>query len=180
MFTWIDGPEGTILVKQWRDMEIPMLLGGSLIGIGFPTSWKDSGSSIEYTLGFTTRHGHIPTPKIPWSEKFYAAWMKKYNAEPLNEVSVTAYMGNYILKDAIERAGSLKTDAIIAALEKTDIPAVYGRARFDPKSHDLIDSSDPQTGALSGWFQWVGAKRFVIFPETIANSSVKLPPWMKK
>jgi branched-chain amino acid transport system substrate-binding protein len=179
IFGWIDGPEGSILVKQWRDMKIPTLLGGSIVGMGFPTDWKDSGGAIEYAQSYITRLGHIPTPKIPWSERFYSAWVKKYKVEPLNEVSSTAYMGPYILKDAIERAGSLKAEAVISALEKTDMPAVYGRVRFDPKSHDLIHGTDPKTSALSGWFQWIGGKRIVIYPDSVAVGPIKMPPWMK-
>jgi branched-chain amino acid transport system substrate-binding protein len=179
LFVWIDGPEGSILIKQWKDMKVPTLLGGSLNAIIYPTSWKDSEGAVDYTLSFTTRLGHIPTPKIPWSERFCDAWRKKYNEEPNGETPVTSYMGIYILKDAIERAGSLDTDAVITALEKTDMPAVYGRARFDPKSHDLINGTDPQTSALSGWFQWRDGKRVVVFPRSVASGPIELPKGMK-
>ena len=37
----------------------------------------------------------------------------------------------YILAEAIERAGSLDPDAIVAELEKTDRDGVMGRIRFD-------------------------------------------------
>lgn len=179
LFGWIDGPEGTILVKQWRDMKVPAVLVGSIVGTGFPTSWKDSEGAVEYSMAFATRVGHIPSPKIPWSERFFDTWVKKYKESPLEEGTATSYMGPYILKDAIERAGSLDAEAVIAALEKTDMPAVYGRVRFDPKSHDLINGTDPQTSALSGWWQWIGGKRIVVYPHSIAVRPIELPPWMK-
>ncbi len=179
LFGWIDGPEGTILVKQWRDMKVPALLVGSIVGVGFPTSWKDSGGAVEHCMAFATRVGYIPSPKIPWSESFFETWVKKYKELPLEEGTATSYMGPYILKDAIERAGSLDAEAVITALEKTDMPAVYGRVRFDPKSHDLINGTDPKTSALSGWWQWIDGKRVIVYPGSIAARPIELPPWMK-
>jgi branched-chain amino acid transport system substrate-binding protein len=116
---------------------------------------------------------------MPMSVTFIEAWKKKYNEMPSGEVPVTSYMGPYILKDAIERAGSLDTGAVIAALEKTDIQAVYGRAKFEPKSHDLINGTDPKKSALSGWYQWIDGKRLVAYPESVAHGPITLPPWMK-
>ena len=179
LFGWIDGPEGTILVKQWKDMKVPALLVGSIVGVSFPKSWKDSEGAVEYCAVFATRVGYIPSPKIPWSERLFEAWVKKYKESPLEEGTATSYMGPYILKDAIERAGSLGAQAVIAALEKTDMPAVYGRVRFDPKSHDLVNGTDPQTSALSGWWQWIGGKQIIVYPDSIAARPIERPPWMK-
>ncbi len=53
-------------------------------------------------------------------------------------------MAVYALKDAIERAGTLDSDAVVAALEAIDLMGVYGRIRFDPKSHQVIPSTDPE------------------------------------
>jgi branched-chain amino acid transport system substrate-binding protein len=90
-------------------------------------------------------------------------------------------MSVYVLKDAIERANSTETDAVIAALEKTDIKGgVYGRIRFDPKSHDIIRKLDPEEGALGAWFQWQDGKRISIFPPAVATGTMKMPPWFKK
>ncbi len=89
-------------------------------------------------------------------------------------------MAVYVLKDAIERAGSLNSDAVVAALEKTDMTGVYGRIRFNPKSHQVIPSVDPKEGAVGTIFQWQAGKRVVVFPPKIAVGEIKLPPWMKK
>ena len=88
-------------------------------------------------------------------------------------------MAVYVLKDAIERAGSLDPDKVVAALEKTDMVGVYGRLRFNPKSHQVIPSFDPKEGAVGSIFQWQDGKRVVIFPKSIATGTIQLPPWMK-
>ena len=72
-------------------------------------------------------------------------------------------MAVYALKDAIERAGSLNPDAVVAALEKIDMMGVYGRIRFNPKNHQVIPSVDPKEGAVGTIFQWQAGKRIVDF-----------------
>ncbi len=84
-----------------------------------------------------------------------------------------------MLKDAIEKAGTLDSDAVVAALEKTDTMGVYGRIRFDPKNHQIIPSLDPKEGAVGTIFQWQAGKRVAVFPESIAMGEIQLPPWMK-
>jgi len=88
-------------------------------------------------------------------------------------------MAVYVLKDAIERAGTLNSDKVVTALEQTDIMGVYGRLRFDPKSHQVIVAQDPKDGAVGSILQWQDGKRIVVYPKSIAKGEIQLPPWMK-
>jgi branched-chain amino acid transport system substrate-binding protein len=88
-------------------------------------------------------------------------------------------MAVYQLKDAIEKANSLDPDKVIKGLEDSDIMGVYGRMRFDKKSHQIIPSFDPKEGAVTGIIQWQAGKRVQIFPPKLAEGKVLLPPWMK-
>ena len=78
------------------------------------------------------------------------------------------------------RAGSLDPDAVVTQLEQTDIMGVYGRLRFDPKSHQVIPASDPKEGAVGSILQWQDGQRVVVFPKSIAKGSIQLPPWMEQ
>jgi branched-chain amino acid transport system substrate-binding protein len=89
-------------------------------------------------------------------------------------------MAVYVLKDAIERAQSLDSDKVVVELEKTDLMGVYGRLRFDPKSHQVIPAADPKEGAVGSILQWQAGKRVVVYPKSIAMGEIQLPPWMKK
>jgi branched-chain amino acid transport system substrate-binding protein len=89
-------------------------------------------------------------------------------------------MAVQVLKGAIERAGSLDPDKVVAELEKTDVMGVYGRLRFDPKSHQVIPAADPEEGAVGSILQWQDGKRIVVYPESIAKGQIQLPPWMNK
>ena len=69
---------------------------------------------------------------------------------------------------------------MVTALEQTDIMGVYGRLRFDPKSHQVIVAKDPKDGAVGSILQWQDGKRVVVYPKSIAKGTILLPPWMNK
>jgi branched-chain amino acid transport system substrate-binding protein len=177
---WMDMPETSILLKQWYDLKIPALPFGSIIAAAEqPGFWDATEGKGEYCLANVVNAGNAPCNATPWTMKFVKAYEKRWNIEPEGYGTSTSYMAPYVLKDAIERAGSLKADAVIEALENTDMMGVYGRIRFDPKNHQVIPSVDPEEGAVGTIFQWQGKKRVVVFPPKIAMGEIKLPPWMK-
>ena len=177
----MDMPESSILLKQWYDMKIPALPFGTIIAAAEqPGFWKATEGKGEYCLASVVNAGNAPSKATPWTMKFVDAYKKKYGLEPEGYGTSSSYMAVYVLKDAIERAGSLSSDAVVAALEKTDLMGVYGRIKFNPKNHQVIPSVDPNEGAVGTIFQWQAGKRIVVFPPKIAVGEIKLPPWMKK
>jgi branched-chain amino acid transport system substrate-binding protein len=178
---WMDMPETSILLKQWHDMKIPALPFGSIIAAAEqPGFWKATEGKGEYCLANVVNAGNAPSNATAWTMKFVNAYKKRWNIEPEGYGTSTSYMTPYVLKDAIERAGSLKSDAVISALENTNMVGVYGLIKFDPKSHQVVPSTDPEKGAVGTIFQWQAGKRVVVFPQKISMGEIKLPPWMKK
>lgn len=177
---WMDMPESSILLKQWYDMKIPALpFGSTLAAAEQPGFWEATKGKGQYCLANVVNAGNAPSTATPWTMKFYNAYKDRWNIEPEGLGTSSSYMAVYVLKDAIERAGSLDPDKVVAALEKTDMIGVYGRLRFNPKSHQVIPSFDPKEGAVGSIFQWQDGKRVVIFPKSIATGTIQLPPWMK-
>jgi len=176
----MDMPESSILLKQWYDMKVPALPFGSIIAAAEqPGFWKATEGKGEFTLANVVNAGNAPSNATDWTMKFYNAYKKRWGVEPEGYGTSTSYMAVYVLRDAIERAGTLDSDAVVAALEKTDLMGVYGRIKFDPKSHQVIPSLDPNEGAVGSIFQWQAGKRVVVFPKSIAMGEIQLPPWMK-
>jgi len=178
---WMDMPESAILLKQWYEMKIPALpFGSTLAAAEQPGFWKATEGRGEYTLCNVVNAGNAPSEATPWTMKFYNAYTKRWGVEPEGLGTSSSYMAVYVLRDAIERAGTLDSDKVVAELEKTDIMGVYGRLRFDPKSHQVIPATDPKEGAVGSILQWQNKKRVVVYPKSIATGSIQLPPWMKK
>ena len=178
---WMDMPETAILLRQWHDMKIPALPFGSIIAAAEqPGFWDATEGKGEFCLANVVNAGNAPSNATPWTMKFVEAYKEKYGLEPEGYGTSSSYMAVYTLKDAIERAGTLDSDKIVEALETTDLIGVYGRIKFDPKSHQVIPSIDPNEGAVGTIFQWQDGKRVVVFPESIATGKILLPDWMKE
>jgi branched-chain amino acid transport system substrate-binding protein len=178
---WMDMPESAILLKQWYEMKLPALpFGSTLAAAEQPGFWKATDGKGEYTLCNVVNAGNAPSEATPWTMKFYNAYAKRWGVEPEGLGTSSSYMAIYVLRDAIERAASLDSDKVVAELEKTDVMGVYGRLRFDPKSHQVIPALDPKEGAVGSILQWQDGKRVVVYPKSIATGTIQLPPWMKK
>ena len=179
LFLWMDMPESTILLKQWADMKMKSIPVGFVNAAEQPGFAKASGGKGDYLIVNLVNGGNAPAKITPWTMKFVDAYKKKWGLEPEGYGTSSSYMAVYQLKDAIERAGSIDPDKVITALESQDLMGVYGRMKFDPKTHQIIPSLDPKDGAVTGIIQWQKGKRVQIFPPATAEGKVMLPPWMK-
>ena len=178
LFIWMDMPESVILLKDYRDKQIPALPIGFICAAEQPDFWEATGGKGEYTVAHLVNAGNAPCEATPITMNFVKAYQEKWGLEPEGYGTSSSYQAVYTLVDAIERAGTLDPEAIIAALEKTDIVGVYGRVRFD-EQHQIIPSLDPAEGAVPQLIQWLAGKRETVFPASIATSELKLPPWMR-
>jgi branched-chain amino acid transport system substrate-binding protein len=179
LFMWAYSPETSILLKQWADMEVPALPIGFIGAAEDPGFWKATKGKGAYTIVTLSETGNVPTDVTPKAMEFYNAFEKRWGVPPRSTGCVSAYEALYVLKDAIERAGTLDKDALIAALEKTNLPAVRGTIRFD-ENHQIIYGYDPKTSVLGCWAQWQDGKRVCVFPDVAATGKIKIPPWLTK
>jgi len=181
MSLWMDMPESSILLKQWYDMKVPALpFGSTLCAAEQPGFWKATEGKGEFCLANVVNAGNAPSNATPWTMKFYNAYKDRWKIEPEGLGCSSSYTSVYVLKDAIEKAGTLESDAVVTALEQTNLVGPYGLVRFSPKGHQVIPSFKPEEGAVGSIFQWQAEKRVVVFPKSIAQGTIQLPPWMQK
>ena len=179
LFIWAYAPETSILLRQWADMEVPALPIGFIGAAEDPGFWKQTRGKGAYTIATLSEAGCTPSNVTPWTKKYYNAFLKRWGVPPRSTGCVSAYESLYVLKDAAERAGTLETGALIAALEKTNLPAVRGTIRFD-KNHQIVYGYNPKESVLGNWIQWQDGERITIFPIEGATGTLKMPPWMTK
>lgn len=176
-----DMPQSGILVKQWNAMKVPALLAGFISPLAGPGAWKTFDQKVGGAINCNFELGSaIASQKVPKSVDFYYAYEKKYG-KPMEAGHGPAptYESVYILKEAIERAGSLDPDAIVAQIEKTDRMGVMGRIKFDD-GHQAIFDMDPNQAATACVFQWSEqGDRINVFPEALADGKIKLPAGLK-
>jgi branched-chain amino acid transport system substrate-binding protein len=185
----LSGPVGVVYAKQWSELEIPAASAGINVEAQGPKFWEATRGKAEYEVVFDMVGRVAQTERtIP----FYDAFVERFGAFPIYNAA-GAYDALYILKEAIERADTLDSDAVIVELEKTDFQGAQGRIVFtgmdSPYPHDLIWGPGYVTGM---GFQWRDGERRGIWPHGQAAIGDKawvgirhegtvdyeLPPWV--
>ncbi|MFH0725112.1 MAG: ABC transporter substrate-binding protein [Pseudomonadota bacterium] len=176
-----DMPQSGTLVKQWNAMKVPAIMAGFISPLAGPGAWKTFDQNIEGAINCNFELGSaIASAQVPASEAFLAAYQKKYGSPvEAGHGIAPAYESVYILAEAIERAGSVEADAIVAELEKTDRMGVMGKCKFDA-GHQVIYDMDPKETAVAAMLQWTAAgKRTIVFPSALAEGLIQLPHGLK-
>lgn len=176
-----DMPQSATLIKQWISMKIPALMSGSVVPVVGGDAWKTFGDKIEGFTQLMLEIGCIPAPSVPESVRFFNAFKKRWGKSiETDHSTAAAYDAVYVLAKAIERAGTLDGSAVSDEIRKTDRKGAIGRIRFDEGNHVIFGTDNPNETALACVFQWrKPGKRVIIYPESIAEAKILLPPGLK-
>ena len=173
-------------VKEWRDRESPFVIKGSITLAQDSNFWELTEGKCEYVsfTGLPVLSGYPLTNKtIPTAEAYLQRWGTKIPSAP----AVAAYDGvRFILPEAIKRAGTTETEAVVKALEATDVETSMARHFVFTSSHDiLVGANGPnkpeEDYLLVAQLQFQGNGTQVLWypvqlmKETGAN--YKFPPW---
>jgi branched-chain amino acid transport system substrate-binding protein len=110
---------------------------------------------------------------------FVDAFTQKYGNTP-SYAGYTAYDDVYIIADAIKRAGSLDSDKLVDAMEKTDYVGTIGRVQFLPKGDPHVHGLRTGEGLITGlMLQWQDGKQVNMWPATLANGKLGFPSFVK-
>jgi branched-chain amino acid transport system substrate-binding protein len=188
IFQGLAGPVGNAMSMQWGELKIPAALLGVNSEAQASSHWKATNGMCNYEM-FYDSHGEVKiTDKtIPFFRKF----VKKTGTAPM--INAVAYDAIYIIAEAIERARTLDTDALIGSLEKTNYVGTMGRFMFENRGHksphDIIYGPEYIINIVS---QWREGKKTVVWPDGCAlldnkkwegvkfdgTVGYKLPPWV--
>jgi len=176
-----DMPQSGILVKQWNSMKVPALMAGFISPLAGPGAWNTFEKKIGGAVNVNFELGSaISSKKVPASVEFLQAYQKKFG-KPMEAGHGTApsYESVYILKEAIERAGSIDPDAVAGEIKKTDRKGVMGRIKFD-EGGQAVFGMDYNEAAVACVFQFNDKGEQVnVFPESLADAKIVLPAGLK-
>lgn len=167
IYTALSGPVGVPFGRDWGRLEVP----AAAVGINVEAQsdkWLDAtGGFGAYaaTADIYAREVAVTERAIPFVEGF----IDRVGELPL--YTAATYDGLYILKAAVERAGTLAVDAVVGALEETDHVGTIGRMVFDEK-HDLIWGPQYVTGL---GVQWLDGEALAFWPKNWRPDPVNLP-----
>jgi branched-chain amino acid transport system substrate-binding protein len=177
---------GIAFVKEYYDRQSPMVVfGGLLTAATQAKSWEQTGGKCKYitSLMLPVTAGYpLTTKTLPFRDSYMEMW----NESPLNFGASAYDIIRFLLPDAIERAGTLETEAVIESLENTHIETSLTRSFRFTSNHDVFYKegmlSDPdEDGFISALFQWQDEQTLVpIYPGQLmeeAGASYMFPDW---
>ncbi len=186
IFQQFSGPVGHVVARQWGQAKIPVALAGVNTEGGTLRHLQATGGGCDYEVVHGIFGRAVMSPKtLPLYKKFLGKHKELLSA------TASSYDCVYVLADAIKRAGSLDSNKVVSALEKTDYMGAMGRITFNPKghkwAHDLKWGAKYYTMAAS---QWQNGELKVVWPDGEHGEAYKgmswegrvdykLPPWMK-
>jgi branched-chain amino acid transport system substrate-binding protein len=172
------GPVAIPLYRQIGELQIPAAVTGVNVEAEGAKFWEATGGMCVYGGVSAQRSDVAMTERtLPFYKKFW----EKYNERPT--LTSGSYDSLLILKEGIERAGSLDPDKVVAALEKTDFYGTMGRVIFD-KNHDATFGPGYLTGVGIQWLP--GEKIGTYWPHNWKGMTYEgvqdfqFSPWMVK
>ncbi len=175
IFVTFSSSVGIPFAKQAGELKIPAPIVGINVESQKDGFWEATGGMGNYGLTVNTyARVKITDKTIP----FYDKYRERFKEAPNYTAGTSDAI--YILKESIERAGTLDSDKVVAELEKTDFNSAAGRIVFD-KTHDVTWGAKYVTAVGT---QWQNGKNMGVWPldwQGITYEGTvpyKLPDWV--
>jgi len=176
---------GVPFVKEYYERQSPVFVyGGVLRSVAVPEGWELTEGKCEHiAMGSFPMVAEYPltSKTLPTLE----AYVNRWNESPVMNGALAYDVLRFILPDAIERAGTIETEAVIAALEETSIETSSAENFVFTSSHDLMmgeNPNDPDADyVLVMYFQWQNGEMVPVYPKKImeeAGATYTYPPWL--
>lgn len=135
--------------------------------------------ATDYVLTTNGWAGYESTITTPFAERFWKDYVDTYGVEPNSEFPFVGYSVIWILKDALERAGSADPRAIRDALATTEM---RGNDIAKLLGYDVvIDATGQNPEKVFAVQQIKDGKYYTVWPEAVADDSYELvwpmPAW---
>lgn len=172
VFYVFTGAEVT-LIRQLYEHRLPIPYCGVMaLASNWPLIDLVGEASDYLCFGTWSWNISLTEKTVPFFNKFYKKW--GYRASGLE--GPAGYDALYIVKAAVERAGTLEWDAVIKALEEVEIIGVRGKYKIDPVDHGAIYWAPGYINGILG--QWKGGNAYIIWPPELAQKKFEKAPWM--
>lgn len=180
ILTIFDAPACGNLIEQWHAMKPPAILCGFLSPAIGPGAWKTFGARLDGVINVIFELGNLPSSRYAPAASFHEAFEDAYGAPiEAGHGPAPSYESVHVLAEAIQRAGSLDPERVVAALEVTDRQGSMGRVRFH-RGHQVIFGEDPYREALACVVQWrESGRRVIVHPAAIAEGPIVLPDFVR-
>lgn len=143
---------------------------------GWPASFGESNLAENVTLYGMWAPSLNEVSDV--SQTFYDGYVGRYDNEPATYFAPLSYSAIHIIAEAVERAGTLDKEAVIAELQKTEYESALGETITFSPSNIISNQGIRQQKIL----QWQNGRQEVIWPFEFATSEPVYPfaPWSER
>jgi branched-chain amino acid transport system substrate-binding protein len=161
-----------------------MILWGGPGSADFTDFWQSTDGKCEYLTvnGLPVVMGYPLTNRtLPTKEAYEERW-----GEAITSLAAAGYdTVRFILADAIERAGTIETEAVIEALEVIDVETSICRRFVFTPSHDMLVGKEGPNNLSEDYFfvamfQWQDGEQVPVYPMELmeeVGASYMFPDW---
>ena len=175
IFVTFSSSVGIPFAKQAGELRIPAPIVGINVEAQKDGFWSATGEKGNFNLSLST---YAPVKMTDKTIPFFNQYKEKFKEAP--NYTAGSYDALYILKEAIEKTGTLDPDKLTPVLEETDFNGTAGRVVFT-KDHDLVFGPGYSTGTGT---QWQDGKNVCVWPDGWegikyeGTVEYKFPPWV--
>ncbi len=184
LFPIILGSGAIPFVKEWHDRESPFVVWGNIPLASQGNFWEITEGKCEYLsfVGLPAIAGYPLTNRTIAARESY---VERWNENPIDQSVYTYDFVRFILPQALVRAGTTETEAVIKALEKTDVETSTARHFMFTSAHGVVSAlvgphEQNMDYRLLCLFQWQNGTQVPVFPEGVlieAGATYKYPLW---
>jgi branched-chain amino acid transport system substrate-binding protein len=173
---------GIPFVKEYYDRQSPIFLfGGVITVVSYEEGWAwTDGKCEDVCVGSQPAVAGYPLTSKTLATR--EAYNDRWDENVWDTSSYDAI--RFILPDAIERAGTIETEAVIEALEETSIETTSARNFVFTPAHCAMmgkNPNDPDADYMMVLlFQWQDGKLVPVYPDKImeeAGATYTFPDW---
>jgi len=160
--------DGMLIVRQAKDLRYNPVIMGFTVAASIPDFRINLGQDAEGIMG-----GEWWAPMMAWEDPFFgtaseyaAEFEQRFGYVPTYHAASSS-IGGYLLQLAIERAGTLDTEAVRQQLLALDEMTMFGPMRFNEAGVNVA-------GAAAG-FQIQNGEMVVLWPQAISEGNIIYP-----
>jgi branched-chain amino acid transport system substrate-binding protein len=173
------------VTKEWCERQSPFVIWGVFGHAGDHNFYESTDGRGEFVScnSWPVVVGYPLTSRtVSAAESYLERWGENMAS---SQVAATYDIVRFILPDAIKRAGTTEVEAVIKALENTDIETSLARHFRFTSSHDVmanVPSSNMQSQdyVVQCMFQWQNGTQVPVYPKTMmqeVGATYKYPLW---
>jgi branched-chain amino acid transport system substrate-binding protein len=158
VFTILSGPVGISVGRQMGERNMKAVAWGINVEGQKEEFWQAAAGKAQFVSTLDTYAEVEYTPK---TVAFVRAYKSRFGKAPT--YTAATYDAIMLLKDAIEKEGTLNADKIVAHIEKSEHVGTGAVATFD-KRHDLVWAVGKTSGIA---VQWQDGKKVPFWPPQV-------------